>query len=153
MLLNLNPPAPPPVVGLRAATGTGKTKVWRERVAASAVAQGLPVVLAVPRHRLGDEVVNGFSGQGISARVYRGREAADPEAPGTKMCRELDRAELISGALGSVARQGCKHGAAECAFYRECGYEAQKHKKPQVWIVPHQLLFRERPSFIPAPSG
>ena len=42
----------------------------------------------MPRHKLGDEIVRDCAEAGITARVYRGREADDPEAPGEKMCRD-----------------------------------------------------------------
>jgi putative DNA primase/helicase len=113
----------------------------------------MPIVLAVPRHRLGDEIVTDLSAHGIAGRVYRGRESVDPEAPGEKMCRDLDRAELLNGAVASISLKGCKHGAAECEFYRDCGYQRQQRRTPQVWIVPHQLLFLERPDFIPQPGS
>jgi len=118
-----------------------------------AVAEGIPIVLAVPRHRLGDEIVIELDGHGIAGRVYRGRDSVDPEVPGQKMCRDLDRAELLKGAVASISQKGCKHGAAECEFYRDCGYQRQQRLAPQVWIVPHQLLFLERPDFIPQPGS
>ena len=90
---------------------------------------------------------------GITARVYRGREANDPEQLGQKMCRELERATLITDALGAVAPRACKHKDKECDFYHVCGYQRQRRQRPDIWIVPHQLLFRERPSFIPEPGS
>jgi putative DNA primase/helicase len=84
--------------------------------------------------------------------VFYGREAVDPETPSQKMCRELDRTKEINGALGDVSRQACKNGAAECQFYRTCSYQAQQRLTPRVWIVAHNRLFRERPSFIPQPD-
>ena len=29
-----------------------------------------------------------------------------------------------------------------------CGYQKQRRQQPEVWVVAHQLLFRQRPSFI-----
>ena len=78
-----------PVLALSSDVGLGKTTAWRELVAKPLVAAGHPCVLLVPRHRLGDEIVRDL-GAGISARVYRGREAEDPEAPGHKMCRDIE---------------------------------------------------------------
>lgn len=143
----------PPVHGLAVSTGIGKTGKWGERIAVPAVAEGMPIVLAVPRHRLGDEIVSDLSAHRIAGRVYRGREAEDPEAPRETMCRDLDRAELLNGAVASISQKGCKHGATECGFYRDCGYQRQRRLKPDVWIVPHQLLFGERPDFIPQPGS
>jgi hypothetical protein len=42
---------------------------------------------------------------------------------------------------------------AECDFYRLCGYQRQRSAGPDIWIVPHQLLYRTRPSFIPQPDS
>jgi putative DNA primase/helicase len=149
------PPAPPvaPALALSVEVGLGKTRAWRERVALALAGTTLTGILAVPRHRLGDEIVYDLAQAGITARVYRGREANDPEQPSEKMCREIERATLITDALGAVAPRACKHKDKECDFYRVCGYQWQRQQRPDIWIVPHQLLFRERPSFIPKPDS
>jgi len=149
------PPAPPacPVQAVSVDVGLGKTRTWRERVAPALVGGLFPGVLAVPRHRLGDEIVRDLAEAGITARVYRGREAADPEQPGEKMCRELDRATLIWEALGEVSRRSCRHKESICEFYDVCGYQRQCRADPDIWVVPHQLLFRARSRFIPAPAS
>src|SRR5690349_21928981 len=79
---------PPPVIGIITDPGTGKTRLWREKVAAPLVAEGLHPGLGVPRHRLGEEIVDDFAADGIDAFCFRGRDADDPLAPGHKMCRE-----------------------------------------------------------------
>jgi putative DNA primase/helicase len=94
-----------------------------------------------------------LAARGVTSRVYRGREANDPDAPGEKMCRDLARVELITEALGNVAKRACKHKDNECEFYRVCGYQRQRLQRPDLWIGPHQLLFRRRPSFIPEPDS
>jgi putative DNA primase/helicase len=149
------PPVPPafPVQAVSVDVGLGKTRTWREHVAPALVGRTFTGVIAVPRHRLGDEIVRDLAEAGITARVYRGREAADPERPGEKMCRELARATMISDALGSIAPRACKYQEAECEFYTHCGYQRQRRAGPGIWIVPHQLLFRARPSFIPEPDS
>jgi hypothetical protein len=152
---NPSPPGAPRVIGLRLGAGAGKTRLWRQRIAAPLAADPTrSAVLAVPRHRLGDEIVIALAEQqGVRARVYRGREADDPDSRGCQMCREYERATEIEGALGNVGRQACRNGTAECESHRVCGYQAQRLAKPQVWIVPHQLLFRQRPDFIPQPDS
>jgi putative DNA primase/helicase len=149
------PLAPPdfPVQAVSVDVGLGKTRTWRDRVAPALVGGAFTGVLAVPRHRLGDEIVRDLAEAGRTARVYRGREAADPEQPGEKMCRALDRATLISDSLGEVSRRACKHQESVCEFYHVCGYQRQRRAGPDIWIVPHQLLFRARPSFIPEPAS
>src|SRR4051812_3639704 len=91
--------SPPPVHAVNAEIGTGKTRAWRERVAPRLIAAGKSPGLGVPRHKLGDEIVRDFAAAGITARVYRGREADDPEAPGEEMCRDLPRVKAIEFAL------------------------------------------------------
>jgi putative DNA primase/helicase len=53
--------------------------------------------------------------------------------------------------MASVSQKACKTKEAECQFYKTCGYQKQRKLKPQVWIITHSLLFRERPDFIPQP--
>jgi len=67
------PPAPPvaPVLALSVEVGLGKTRAWRERVALALAGTTDTGVLAVPRHRLGDEIVHDLAEAGITARVYR----------------------------------------------------------------------------------
>jgi putative DNA primase/helicase len=148
----VTPPAAP-VLALSVAVGLGKTRAWRERVALALARTTHTGVLAVPRHRLGDEIVHDLAAAGITARVYRGREANDPDQPGEKMCREIERAMLITEALGAVTPRACKKKDKECGFYHVCGYQRQRQQRPDIWIVPHQLLFRERPSFISEPDS
>jgi putative DNA primase/helicase len=85
-------------------------------------------------------------------RFYRGREAGDPEAEGQKMCRDLDRVTLIEDAGGRASSDACRYKNNECAFFNICGYQRQQRLKPDVWIVPHQLLFKKRREFIPDPD-
>jgi putative DNA primase/helicase len=67
------------------------------------------------------------------------------------MCREGDRVAAINGAMAQVSQKACKTNDAECQFYNICGYQAQQKLKPQVWVITHSLLFRERPAFISRP--
>ncbi len=143
----------PPVHAVAADIGLGKTRAWRERVAAVLVAAGKHPVLAVPRHRLGDEIVRDLAEAGVDARVYRGREALDPELSDVKMCRDFGRAEIITSALAPVSSRACKHRDRECEFFATCGYQRQRQQRPDVWVVPHQLLFRAKPGFIPTPAA
>jgi hypothetical protein len=70
-----------------------------------------------------------------------------------KMCRDTERARLIEDALGDVSAHACQHGDQVCEFYAGCGYQRQRRQRPDLWIVPHQLLFRDRPDFIPEPAS
>jgi putative DNA primase/helicase len=134
-------------------TGTGKTTDIIDIIVSAATKNpDFRAVLAVPRHRLGEDVAKRLIDRGIDAHVFYGREAPDPATPSQKMCRELERTEKINGALGDVARMACKNGSAECQFFRTCSYQAQQRLTPRVWIVAHNLLFRDRQSFIPQPD-
>jgi hypothetical protein len=106
--------------------GLGKTATWRQRIAAGLVKKELTAVLAVPRHRLGDEVVRDLVADGVIGKVYRGREADDPEQPGAKMCQDLERAKLIEGALGDVGTHACQRADYKCKFFAVCGYQRQR---------------------------
>lgn len=149
-------PPPPRVITVQAPPGAGKTRKIRELITPYLQA-GKKVVLAVPRHKLGDEIVAAFAAEGITARVYRGRDAGDPEAGGDiKMCRDLDRVKLIEEAGGRVSSDACRYQSPveyfQCKFYDTCGYQRQRRAKPDIWIIPHQLLFKMRREFIPEPD-
>jgi len=125
-------PAPPvaPVLALCVEVGLGKTRTWRERVALALAGTTHTVVPAVPRHRLGDEIVHDLAEAGITARVYRGREANDPEQPGEKMCRELERAALITDALGAVAPRRASTRIRSATSTRSAGISGSAGNAP-----------------------
>jgi hypothetical protein len=155
-VIDLNPtPAelPPTVRAVAGDVGLGKTRAWRERVAAKLVPMGMPLILSVPRHRLGDEVVRDVAKDGFEAHVYRGRDADDPDAPGHKMCREPERVELVMKAHLSVQSHACLSRNGKCPSFDICGYQRQRRESPAMWIVAHQLLFQKRPDFIPKPAA
>ena len=70
------------------------------------------------------------------------------------MCREIERVNEIFGALGDIEKHACRNRRTgdTCPFYETCGYQRQKQATPQVWLIPHELLFHQRPAFIPAPA-
>ena len=123
--------------------GRGASRSSRELIAA-----GMHPGLSMPRHKLGDEIARDLAEAGSAARVFRGREADDPDAPGEKMCRDLARVREIEAALGSASTHACKSKDGQCEFFETCGYQRQRRQRPDVWGVPHQLLFRPRPAFI-----
>ena len=55
--------------------------------------------------------------------------------------------------LGSVSPLACLRGIRRCPSYDVCGFQKQRLRRPQVWIVPHRCLFQVRPSFIPHPHA
>jgi len=154
-------PDPEPVSwGVRVETAIGKTQLAIKAVA-KAVKAGVRVVYAVPTHRLGAELGDRFAAEGITARVYRGYEADDPDAedPGAKMCLDLAAwKDAQEAGVGSIKGSVCKHKAAKgetlrCAKFYDCGMTRQRQAKPDVWLVSHALLFHQRPEYIPQPDA
>ena len=137
-----------PVHAIAATTGLGKTQSFLERVVAPAVAAGLTVGIAVPRHKLGDQMVADLAALGVYAEVYRSRDAADPEMPGKKMCWDTERVNDIEGSLHQASTFACQYNGFKCVFFDVCGYQKTIKKTPEVWIFAHQLLFHKKPSFI-----
>jgi hypothetical protein len=141
------------VIGDARGTGAGKTTQLIDMMCIDMSKDpDYRVVLAVPTHRLGEEIAKRFIDRGFDAAVFYGRDAADPRAPKQRMCRDLERTKEINSALGDVTKQACKNGSDECEFYKTCSYQAQQRLTPRVWIVAHNLLFRARPKFIQPPN-
>ena len=146
---------PPSHRAVRVGTGAGKTRaavgaVAEDIRARRATGDHLPWIYAVPRHDLGEEIASLFQALGVSARVYRGRSAEDPDLAGTgvEMCLDLKSVGLAQQIGANVARACCKGEDlttgrhALCAVHSLCGYQRQLREQPDVWIVPHQILFR-----------
>lgn len=138
---------------IRVGTGVGKTRIAAEMIAADIQARRTAgdtrvMLYAVPRHKLGDEVVALFEAQGVSARVFRGRRAENPDEPSTKMCLDLESVDLALRLGASVSSTCCKgkHPVTGtetlCPLYHACPYQAQVADRPDVWVVPHQVLFQ-----------
>lgn len=139
---------------LRIGTGIGKT-----RVAARVVAQDVrrrraegdkgAALYLVPTHRLGGEVADLFRAEGVTARVFRGRSADDPEMPGTgqKMCLDMEAVDLALSLGRTVSTSCCKAKHPKtgtmmhCRSYSDCAYQRQIRDAPDVWIGAHDLLF------------
>lgn len=140
-------------------TGIGKT---REAIKhAVRIADGQTVVLAVPTHKLGNELLQRVEDEAkrqkidIRAAVWRGREAEDPET-GEQMCRDIDAVRDVQSigesAQKTVCRQEVDGTILECPHFRTCAYQAQRKRKADIWIVPHAVLFSRKPETIPAPA-
>ena len=147
----------PPVRAVAITVGSGKSfaaRLHASRFLGRLRDEGDPrrVALAVPTHALGDEQALLFGQlpesvvRGLAARVYKGREADDPDRPGAKMCLERDAVELARGVLASVPDTVCGvPGGPLCPRHGECGYQRQLREAteapPDLWVVPHQRLF------------
>jgi putative DNA primase/helicase len=134
---------------LRIPTGIGKTQITIEELA-----KWIPtntagaVIYAVPRHKLGQKIEEQFTTHGIDARVFRGREADDPEQPGKKMCLNLPAVALALKCHADIASTCCKSKRGACRFFGACGYQRQKPSTPpSVWIVASDMLFHNHKVF------
>lgn len=146
-----------PVVAVRVSTGVGKSYTAR-RAAVDLVrdlrarGDGRAVVVAVPRHNLGDEYADAlaFLAEGLAVAVYRGRSAPDPLAEGETMCRRADEAAAVQKAGGEVERTLCRQGETRCPFFAICGHQRQRRAQADIWIAPHAILWRAPPKMIDA---
>lgn len=107
---------------------------------------------AVPRHDLGDEMLARlrWAHPGLKFAVWRGMDQPDPDAPagsGVAMCRDR---ELSSAA--QAAYQSATAACSVCEAQSVCGYPAQRRLAPDVWVVPHNLLFQQKPAELPKPA-
>ena len=151
----------PPLLGLPVDTGLGKTSAARGAIATLIKAGGLndrKVIYAVPRHDLGKEQVAAFQTLGLSAMLWKGRNAPDPSDTNPKRLMCLDP-EAVADALEieqpveqsccKVRRDGEVH---VCPHYAACGYQRQKEpaQAAQVIVCAHDSLFHMKPTAIGA---
>ena len=134
---------PPPVHAIRVDAGTGKTSTFVEIAAEMlrevVVEHRLRVAFLVPLRRLGAQIVDDLHAAGVSAQLWRGLMADDPDEPGAKMCREpeLAQAALGLGALDAACRV--------CPSFASCAYQRQKERPPaEVEVAAHNFLFAEK---------
>jgi putative DNA primase/helicase len=129
------------------------------------------VALAVPTHKLGAEQrammreLPAFKDANLRVEVWRGRNAADPDHADfvdatvpdetkAKMCRNLDAVHDAQAHGLPVQEAACqrkmKDGTGEkvvheCVHFSTCPYQGQRQKRADMWIVPHEMLFQEKP--------
>jgi hypothetical protein len=156
---------PAPVHAVRVDVAVGKSLAARQGAAATlasmrARGDDRTVVFAVPTHALGEEAAAEFEAlpaaraAGLTADIWRGRSASDPDNPGELMCRDLDRVTDAQDASQPVQTACCKAksppGASvmQCPFFDVCGYQAQRQRSADAWFVAHEMLFTERPTAI-----
>jgi hypothetical protein len=141
---------PPIVKAARIATGVGKTQRMITQLAKHIHAGKIgPVIYAVPRHKLGAKIRQQFLDHGIDARIFRGRNADDPDFNlGKPMCLNLPAVELALRCHADVSKTCCsKNRKTRCEFFHKCGYQRQmpaKDDPPQVWIIASDMLFHEQ---------
>jgi hypothetical protein len=117
------------------------------------------VAIAVPTHKLADEQAQRIMdlpearAAGLVVRVWRGRSADDPKAPGQTMCRDVPAVELARGVAldpqSTVCHRPMPDGSvAECRHFKVCGYQRQRMAKADIWLVAHQLPFATKPDTV-----
>jgi len=161
-------PPPFPVHVIRVDVGVGKSEAARQGIAKLLTGMrsrddGRTAVIAVPTHKLSNEASREFNklpeaqAAGLVADTWRGRTTNDPDAPGKKMCLDLDSVELARAAGQSVEKACCKDKkrvfgfrpagldapTVECPFFAVCGYQAQIKRRADVWFVAHEMLFKK----------
>jgi putative DNA primase/helicase len=140
---------PPAVHAVAIDVGVGKTQITIAELAAwlRTVEIDGPIVYAVPRHKLGDRIVEQFTAHGINARLFRGREAVDHDE--TKMCLNLPAVELAKRIHADISKSCCRDGKKFCRFFDSCGYQRQQFdgEAVQVWIVAADMLFHSQKVF------
>jgi putative DNA primase/helicase len=150
----------PPVHAVRISTGGGKTERGIAKIARfireGKLKPGWSVLYLVPRHELGEHIDDKFRDHGVTAQVYRGRRADNPNIPGnmdlpkdqrTKMCIDLESLSRAEKCGKDITKACCRYkpkGGKErrCKFYDDgCGYQEQfPDEQPQVWICAHEML-------------
>jgi putative DNA primase/helicase len=133
----LDPPAPFQVG--KGSTGIGKSRAALEQVIAFAK-NGHKAIYLTRTVALADELAQRV-GQGVSVRVWRGRDQLDPDRPGQKMCQELD---LVRGAR-SVYADPNDVVCPICPQRAICGYQKQRAASASIWFGANSLLFHEMP--------
>jgi hypothetical protein len=144
-----------PVQAIRASTGIGKTQRFAAVLARYQYER--PWLYLVPTHRLGEDVVQHFKAHGVTARVYRGCDAADPTIPGNldrpkreqvRMCLEPDKVALAHACGQRADTACCRNRQQQCASYDLCGYQRQlRGDTPNVWLAAHNMLFHPLRAF------
>jgi hypothetical protein len=145
----------PPVIVVRGPTGTGKSRASRAAALHLASNGFGNIVIALPRHELGEEQLQAFAdefpGQNIQAAIWRGYGADDPLVPGAQMCRRVNDISAVLRACvkaSSLCKQGKGTATGYCPFFHHCGYQRQKHQQARIWFVAHETLVHERPKAI-----
>ena len=151
---NIEAPEVPPVQAARITTGGGKTERAAAKIARfiqeGKLRPGWSVLYLVPRHELGEHIDNIFRKLGLTAKVYRGRRADNPDIPGNidlpkderaKMCFELEKLRRAEMCGKSITESCCVYKKERCDSYGECPYQQQfPDEQPQVWIAAHEML-------------
>src|SRR5262249_22787999 len=142
-----NEPLPPIAHAVCIDVGVGKTKITIEELARwlknRTTKPDESFVYATPRHNLNERIERQFADHGINARIYRGREADDPQRPGQAMCVNLPAVRLAQSCLAEIGPTCCRYKKQRCSSSEHCSYHRQLRDRDdvQVWIVAIDTLF------------
>ncbi|MFZ3585083.1 hypothetical protein ACOI1H_23540 [Loktanella sp. DJP18] len=150
---------PVPYAGAALVT-TGVGKSTAAKVAIQELSETLPmtgtkkpIVMAVPRHDLADQIKADMQLAGVTAEVYKGRDQDDPLTPGFKMCWRQAEAHEVQRSGCDVESTLCTQAGIDCPFKATCGYQRQRKTRAAIWIVPHAVLWRDPPACIGTPAA
>ena len=171
---------PPPYHALRVDVGGGKSTEARHLAAIRlaemrAAGDGRTALFMVPTITLADEQARLFinlpevEAAGLTAAVWRGRQRPDPDHLDfdnrdilddykTKMCRDPDAVADAQEALADVQTSVCRRKnpdgtiGSQCRFYEECGYQAQRDRRADIWFAAHEMLFERKPEAMGKPA-
>ena len=152
-----------PVHGIAVDVGGAKTQIALEFVEPTidtlrTGGDKSTIVIAIPEHALGDQQVARLAGMPggnrVTSAVWRSRKAKNAETP---MCLDLDAVADAEEAFADVQTAVCRKTlpggeVRECHHYNECLFQKQREQKPDVWFVPHELLFMRKPEAIEKPA-
>ena len=149
----LEPSRQPLIAAIRVGVGIGKTHTALNSIPGIINRTGGPVALAVPTHKLGEDILDRIGHLGLRVMVWRGREAINP-ATGLTMCNNLDAvrdAQRVGGSAQLLACDNRLEGRQrrQCLFFQSCPYQKQRQAEADLWIIPHALLFEDKPSSMP----
>ena len=139
-----------PLKVIRATLGLGKSEAALQKfidVIQGAFIPGRPIIYSAPMHTLTAELADrarrmaAKRGLDIRVRVWRGREADNPDGTGT-MCLDVATVALARAARQDVAKTVCDH----CVHRFGCAHIAQSAAEADLWLVPHTLLFTNLPA-------
>lgn len=141
------------VQAMRVSTGVGKSYAARKTAVdlvrkLRAEGDSRSVVIAVPRHDLGREYAAKIQAEGITVRVWKGREQPDDDQPDRMMCHRPEDAKKARQAGADVSGTICQNGSELCPFIDRCGYQAMKSAKADIWLIPHAMLWSAPPTAI-----
>jgi hypothetical protein len=135
-----------PQLAIRTTPGTGKT-IAANAAMVKAIDHGITTGHAIPTHVKAEEIerfVNRMAGKKV-ARVWRGMDRDDPDAPGETMCRRAEAVKELRKA-GGKRTDLCGKGRNICPFFGKCGCHKQEAAEPAIWILPHASLEHEPPA-------